>query len=293
MASRGINHQNLFHDAEDNQTFICLLRKLVFKFKIKLFAFCLMTNHYHLYFCTPDANLSKFIKALNQSYAIYFLKKYPDKDGTVFKGRYMRKLVEEDQYSLALIAYIHNNPYKLVDQIQDWRYSSFASFLTPNERFDFVDYNFSLSNFAGSVDKFVVFHDQMRKEGWDPEDHTIAQSCIGNHEFAKKIVNQYLSIEQVNNEDILGMCYFRTHSDPSSMLDFIKSLELDHKLELKYEQLVLKEYFGYSLKDLERLYAARAGNIGEALRRFKKKIAQNLNLKATLDEILKCVIVGT
>lgn len=125
IAARGINYQDLFSDAEDSQTFIRLLRKLVFKFNIRLFAFCLIDNHYHLYLCTPDANLSKFTKALNHSYAMYFLKKYPQKDGKVFRNRPMKKIVEDDQYSLTLIAYIHNNPYKLIEKVEDWKYSSF------------------------------------------------------------------------------------------------------------------------------------------------------------------------
>ena len=110
VASRGINRQALFLDSEDSNVFIGILRKVVIKFNLRLFAFCLMTNHYHLYLSTPEANLAKAIKALNQRYAIYFLSKYKDKDGKVFKARYMRRLVEDDLYSKNLIAYVHNNP---------------------------------------------------------------------------------------------------------------------------------------------------------------------------------------
>ncbi|MDA1020400.1 MAG: transposase [Cyanobacteria bacterium] len=216
VASRGINRQNLFCDLEDNIVFMRLLRKMVFKYNIRLFAFCLMSNHYHLYFSSPNANLSIFIKALNQSYAIYFLKKYPEKDGTVYKGRYMRKLVEKDRYSLALIAYIHNNPYKLIDEVQDWSYSSYSSYLDSTERFDFIDYNFGLTGFAGSVQKFKSFHDEMRKAEWNPEDHTVAKSFIGSKEFAKNIIQEHLSLDQIYNEEILGMNFFRNKPFASS-----------------------------------------------------------------------------
>jgi REP element-mobilizing transposase RayT len=103
VMSRGQNRQTLFFSPEDFNIFINLIRTEVKKFNIKIFAFCLMTNHYHLYLSTPDANLSKFIKSINQRYAQYYLKKYPERDGHVFRGRYKRVLVENELYSKNLL----------------------------------------------------------------------------------------------------------------------------------------------------------------------------------------------
>ena len=59
VCSRGINRQNLYNQEDDFFYFLSLCRKAVEKFNIRIFAFCLMHNHYHLYLSTPDANLSK------------------------------------------------------------------------------------------------------------------------------------------------------------------------------------------------------------------------------------------
>ena len=59
ICSRGINRQNLYNQEDDFFHFLSLCRKAVEKFNIRIFAFCLMHNHYHLYLSTPDANLSK------------------------------------------------------------------------------------------------------------------------------------------------------------------------------------------------------------------------------------------
>jgi len=293
VASRGINRQDLFLDSEDNNFFIALLRKLVLKFEIRLFAFCLMTNHYHLYLSTPNANLSKFVKALNQAYAIYFLSKYPDKNGSVFKGRYMRRLVDGDSYSMTLIAYVHNNPHKLVTKIEDWRYSSYQSFFNPEARFDFIDYDFTMSNFAGSIKSFEEFHKYMKKTEWNPENHTIAKSFIGSEEFVERIVNQYLDLEIITNEEILGMSYFRQKLRRDEILLKIRAMDLEAKLRVKFEIYILKEYCGYSLKELKSRYCKNTKTISELLRLFRKQLSVDKERQAILEEILKTGILGT
>ena len=81
--SRGLNRQLLYLDENDFLFFLWLLNQAKEKFNFICHSYCLMNNHYHLFLQTPDANLSKIMKYLNESYARYFLGKYPDKDGHV------------------------------------------------------------------------------------------------------------------------------------------------------------------------------------------------------------------
>ena len=39
---------------------------------MRLYLFCLMTNHIHLLLETPEANLSRFMHRLQTAYSVYF-----------------------------------------------------------------------------------------------------------------------------------------------------------------------------------------------------------------------------
>lgn len=293
VASRGINRQALFLDAEDSNVFIGMLRKVVLKFNLRLFAFCLMTNHYHLYLSTPEANLAKSIKALNQRYAIYFLKKYKNRDGKVFKDRYMRRLVEHSIYSTNLIAYVHNNPKKLVEKIEDWQYSSYPSYIGIQKRFDFVEYEFTMSHFANKTEEFISFHDFMRKIDWQPDDHTIAKTFIATEGYVKKIVEQYLDLEAVYNDDLIGVCDLREKLDIKTVLNKLNLKNLNHKLKLKVEIFILKEYFEFGYKELSQKYKLSLSAVTKSNQRFKKAVETDNQLSKLIKNVLKCPNVRT
>lgn len=151
VMSRGVNKQDLFKSERDFKVFLYLLKETHKTFNIRIHSFCLMPNHYHLFIQTPDANLAKAMKHLNQSYAEYFLSVNPDKDGHVFKGRYKKKLVECLSYAKHLFRYISLNPVKakLVENAQEWEWSSFKNFQSDNFiNYSFLDYEFILTLFS-------------------------------------------------------------------------------------------------------------------------------------------------
>jgi putative transposase len=50
------------------QLFLDLLGESYKMFNVKICAYCLMDNHYHLLMSTPDANLSRIMRHLNGVY---------------------------------------------------------------------------------------------------------------------------------------------------------------------------------------------------------------------------------
>ena len=60
-----------------------------------------MNNHFHLVFETPDGNCSKFMHSLSTSYTVYYNFRH-NRHGHLFDGRYKSKLVDGDEYLLAL-----------------------------------------------------------------------------------------------------------------------------------------------------------------------------------------------
>ena len=62
--NRGRRGEPIFAQKEDFETFIVLLKELVTDYNVKVAAYCLMSNHYHLLVQTPDANLSRAMRRL-------------------------------------------------------------------------------------------------------------------------------------------------------------------------------------------------------------------------------------
>ncbi len=75
--NRGRRGENIFIEKEEYVFFIELLKGLDEVFNIRIAAYCLMTNHYHLLFQTPEANLSRSMRYLNGVYT----QRYNKRDG--------------------------------------------------------------------------------------------------------------------------------------------------------------------------------------------------------------------
>ena len=58
MTSRGNWREAIYDDEEDRQRFLDLLGDVCERFRWKIFAYCLMDNHYHLFIETRQGNLS-------------------------------------------------------------------------------------------------------------------------------------------------------------------------------------------------------------------------------------------
>jgi putative transposase len=70
------------------------------RLQLKIHAYVLMSNHYHLLIETPQANIVKAMHDLNAGYANWYRTKY-GLIGSIFQGRYKAIIVEKDELSLA------------------------------------------------------------------------------------------------------------------------------------------------------------------------------------------------
>lgn len=77
---------------------------------------------------TPDANLAKGMKYLNQVYRQFFNWRY-NRVGHVLQGRYKSYIVQKEAYLLHCCRYIVLNPWeaKLVEHPGDLKWSSYGT----------------------------------------------------------------------------------------------------------------------------------------------------------------------
>jgi putative transposase len=111
VMNRGRRSEKIFLDKNDYQAFIQVLIESTEMWNLRISAYCLMPNHYHLLVQTPDANIARCMRHINGVYTQRFNSRHRS-EGQLFKGRYKSILVSADAYLLQLLRYIHRNPVK-------------------------------------------------------------------------------------------------------------------------------------------------------------------------------------
>lgn len=126
VSSHSIRELDMFQRDEDKDYFLTLLSTLISKYEVKIYAYCLMSNHYHLIIDTCGLDISKLMMILNLRYVKYINKKY-NRRGPLLDGRFFSKPVNNMNYLIYLSAYIHNNPKDLPgfkNLEEEYKYSS-------------------------------------------------------------------------------------------------------------------------------------------------------------------------
>lgn len=204
VTSRGDGNQHIYKDEEDFKTFLELLKKYKGLYVFKLFAFCLLPEHFHLLLELPEqkdgknkmGTLSNIMHDLNSSYTKYFNAKYARK-GHLFRERYKAALVEKESHLLRLSVYLHLNSQRLglVSHPQQYPYSSYGAYVNEgasyeavikNERKEILDLlgTENYTEFTERVVKepdFLNLHDNLQK------------GIVGSEDFQEKARQAFAS----------------------------------------------------------------------------------------------------
>lgn len=108
MTGRGQNRGRIMADRSDARHWLWLVGEMRERYRVRVAAYCLMSNHYHLLVGTPEANLSRAMQWLNVSYSAWYNRRH-GQVGHLFQGRFGAVLVE-GAYELEVSIYIHLNP---------------------------------------------------------------------------------------------------------------------------------------------------------------------------------------
>jgi len=120
----------IFADEDEATAFVEQLRSVKVRDGLKVFAWCLMSNHYHLALRCGAVPLSRSMKSLQQGATRGFNARHRVY-GPMWQGRYRAKLVEDQRYLDGLLAYIHLNPVSagIVDDPAEYRLSGHREIL--------------------------------------------------------------------------------------------------------------------------------------------------------------------
>lgn len=146
VMNRGRRREKIFLSPLDHETFIKVLQETAEGWNLKIAAYCLMPNHYHLLVQTPEGNISRCMRHVNGVYTQRFNRLH-EKDGQLFRGRYKAVLVEEDSHLLEVLRYVHRNPLRarLAKNLNDYPWSSHHGYLSAAKKWGWLHKNFPLA----------------------------------------------------------------------------------------------------------------------------------------------------
>ena len=129
VTHRGNNKMPTFRAEADFLTFLWFLRFVTAKYRLRVHAYALMSNHFHI-MITPESasGLSRGMQSLGRRYVRYFNDRY-ERTGTLWEGRYRSALIVDERHWLTCLRYVEMNPVRagLVQVPEAYRWSSYRT----------------------------------------------------------------------------------------------------------------------------------------------------------------------
>lgn len=194
---RGVNGQQIFADSEDYEKFLDILKECKTISEFEIFAYCLMGNHIHLLLKEVKEPIEQIMKRIATRFVYWYNIKY-QRIGHLFQDRFKSEPVENDEYFLTVIRYIHQNPAKagICKKTQDYTFSSYNEFF---KKQTFVDCDFVF----GMIDRdeFIKFNNEKAfVQCLDIEEKPTIRVT---DEQAKKIIMKYSKCKSISEFEIL------------------------------------------------------------------------------------------
>ena len=129
--NRGNRQETVFHDQGDYSRFMFLVARACERVPIRLLAWCLMPNHFHLVLWPQqDGEMSRWMHWLLSSHVRCHHRRY-ETSGRIWQGRFKSFPIEQDEHLLTVLRYVERNPLRagLVEHAEDWEWSSLPTWL--------------------------------------------------------------------------------------------------------------------------------------------------------------------
>jgi REP element-mobilizing transposase RayT len=117
IMGRGIERTKIFRNKKDREDFLIRLAALCEAGFLIVYAWVLMSNHFHILARTGRQSLSQNMRKLLTGYVVNFNRRHK-RSGHLFQNRYKSIVCEDDPYLLELTRYIHLNPLR-VGMVED------------------------------------------------------------------------------------------------------------------------------------------------------------------------------
>jgi putative transposase len=283
VMNRGDKGENIFLSESSKIRFLELLREKSRIYRITVYAYCILDNHFHLVVQNTSGKISGFMRALDGQYALNY--RWANKGkGYVFQGRYRSMLIAEGTYLRRVIVYVLLNSVRagLVHSPYDYRWSSIGEYYTGGES-EIVENRF-VEELFGEKEEL----DDMLREGLAREDVAVKDTRIGKILGDKAFIQE--SMQRFERRKKGGVSKRMRYKEDNFELpdNLIRKFEIDKGIRvneidcntkggrmLRYELLrLLKEQGGLGYKEIVRYVpfsTLKFSSLGQMYKRAKQR----------------------
>jgi REP element-mobilizing transposase RayT len=259
--ARGNRRAPIYYCDGDRYTWLDILARTCERFNLVVYAYCQMTDHYHLMVETPDGNLAQGIHQLNGIYAQYVNRRHA-LVGHLFQGRYKAILVQKESYLLELSRYIVLNPVRagMTESAEAWYWSSYAATAGEARPATWLDTEWLLAQFGPNRASSIPAYKDFVRAGAgmpDPLQSSSDLLVLGDESFKER----YL----VNS-------IWQNHSKParSQRRPLSKPLS-EYALDFSRDEAMARAYWStaFTMQEIARHFGFSARTVSRAVERFK------------------------
>jgi len=210
IVQRGHNRNAVFVADDDYQFYLGNLKEWKTNLGIKIYAWCLMTNHIHLLVEPGEdaASLSELMKRLAGRQTAY-VNKQEKRSGTLWEGRFKASPIQRDNYLLACCRYVEMNPVR-ANMVAGPRYYKWSSY---RERVglvqsDMLDLDVTYLSLAANADDRISRYKDFLMQGVSKIEIDLLRTALsrnqltGNDRFVDEIEQRIgIRIEHLGRGD--------------------------------------------------------------------------------------------
>ncbi len=299
LMSRGNDGKEIYLDDDDRRLFLETLSEMSERFEVDIFAYVLMSNHYHLLVQTRRANLKKAMHWLGTTYTRRFNNRH-GKSGHLFQGRYKSILVQDDAYIMQLSFYIHRNPLRagIVGRLSDYTWSSYHVYAYDKKKPDWLLTDLILSYFKGP-DPHKLYRNKVQR--YAGEEKRLMEDLhhgllFGTQDFTDDIRNRFLPC--IPYKDLPQQRLLEKKFDPVELIaEISKALRIDVNKVIKSGRVRgndkqsrdLIVYFIWntgrlSNTEIGALFNMSYSAVSHSVKSFKEKLNQSNKLKLQVEK---------
>jgi putative transposase len=190
ITAHGYPRESIFRAAADRTDFLDGLEHACARFDWRIWAYCLMGDHYQLLVETRRATLSRGMREVNGVYTQAFNRRH-GRSGNVLQGRYKAVVVDKSVHLLELSRYVVLDPLRARPSsgVGDWAWSSYRALIGQAPAPTWLAVAETLAMFAGQPAAARRAYARFVAEGikaGDPLQAVKGQVFLGNAAFVAK-----------------------------------------------------------------------------------------------------------
>ncbi len=188
ITQRGNYRQDIFQDNEDRLSYLSWINDYSKKYKLSIFAYCLMDNHVHfIVIPREEDSLAKVFSISHMRYSQYFNKK-KNISGHLWQGRFYSCVLDEG-YLLAALRYVERNPVRagIVRKPWRWKWSSAGVHVGQGDGVINLENITTLIDTTAEEWKEYIDLDENEEEVEDIRKHTLLGRPLGTKDFIAQL----------------------------------------------------------------------------------------------------------